>query len=181
MARAGFGALAWLAHAMRPGMVGPLRRNFGYCWCGAVVVAGVGAAAGCSAGGAAGCLPGDADGINGGGFTFRLTVSDTAFSPTILKAQNLANVSLTLVNVGARQHDFVVDCMPTPNPNGCPPTSCFADAAAIAPLPPDASATVTFTTPNPEGIYRFRSDLPGDTQTAPDGAATGLIGQFVVQ
>ena len=98
-------------------------------------------------------------------------MSDTAFTPTILKAQNLARVTLTLRNTGTTPHSFVVACMPTPNDDGCPTTSCFPDASTIGPLAPDASATATFVTPNPEGIYVFHSDLPGDSQT----------GQFVVQ
>jgi len=117
------------------------------------------------------CSPGDSDGLNGGSFTFDLTVDDDAFAPIILKSQNLANVALTLRNAGSKPHDFVVSCLPTPNGNGCPQTSCFPDASTIGPLAPDASATTMFATPNPEGIYDFRSDLPGDTQA----------GQFVVQ
>jgi hypothetical protein len=131
-----------------------------------------------SAGG--GCASGDGDGLNGGDFTFALTVSDTAFAPTILKAQNLAHVTLTMTNVGTKPHDFVIDCIPTPNSNGCPTTSCFVDAG-IPPVAPDASATQSFATPNPEGIYTFRSDLPGDTQTTADGGTVGLVGQFIVQ
>lgn len=109
--------------------------------------------------------------MNGGDFVFDLTVDDDAFAPRELPAQNLANVKLTLTNKGTRPHDFVVECMPTPNDNGCPARSCFPDAAAVAALAPDASTTRTFVTPNPEGTYTFRSDLPGDTQT----------GQFIVQ
>jgi hypothetical protein len=117
------------------------------------------------------CGEADSDGLTGGSYTEDLQVDDTAFAPIILKAQNLATVTLTLKNAGSRPHDFVVDCMPTPNDNGCPATSCFPDASAIGALAPDASATSTFATPNPEGIYTFRSDLPGDTQS----------GQFIVQ
>ncbi len=124
-----------------------------------------------STGGAAPCSPGDADGIVGVSATFDLTVNDTTFAPTILKAQNRSGVTLTLTNAGTRPHGFAIDCLPTPNGNGCPATSCFGDAATIGPVAPDASATATFTTPNPEGIYTFRSDVPGDTQT----------GQFIVQ
>jgi hypothetical protein len=132
----------------------------------------VAAAVHCSTSDASGgCGPADGDGVNGGNVTLDLTVTDDAFSPIILKAQNLSTVTLTLSNAGTRPHDFVVDCLPTPNANGCPTTSCFPDAAAIGPVLPDASATTTFVTPNPEGIYTFRSDQPGDTQT----------GQFVVQ
>jgi hypothetical protein len=117
------------------------------------------------------CGPSDQDGLNGGSSTLDLTVDDDAFAPIILKAQNLSTVTLTLSNTGTRPHDFVVDCLPTPNDNGCPTTSCFPDAAVIPAVAPGASASTTFVTPNPEGIYDFRSDLPGDTMT----------GQFVVQ
>jgi hypothetical protein len=113
----------------------------------------------------------DSDGIVGGNYTFDLTVDDDAFAPIILKAQNLATVTLTLTNTGTKPHDFVAMCLPTLNDDGCPLTSCFPDASVIAPLAPDASATTTFITPNPEGIYSFHSDVAGDTQT----------GQFVVQ
>jgi hypothetical protein len=118
-----------------------------------------------------GCGTGDQDGISGGTYAFDLTVTDDAFAPIILKTQNNATVTLTLTNAGTKPHDFAIDCLPTPNDNGCPATSCFPDASAIGPVPPDASASTTFVTPNPEGIYTFRSNLPGDTQT----------GQFVVQ
>ncbi len=104
----------------------------------------------------------DSDGIQGGTFSFDVTVDDTAFSPAILKAQNVATVTVTLKNAGTKPHDFVVDCMGT---------ACFPDGGATGPVAPDASATVQFTTPATEGIYGFHSDLPGDTQT----------GQFVVQ
>jgi hypothetical protein len=127
------------------------------------------------------CKPGDSDGIIGGNFTFDVGVTDTSFSPTILKAQNLANVTLSLTNTGTKPHDFAMDCLPTPNANGCPSRSCFADTARIGPVAPHASAKATFTTPNPQGIYIFRSDLPGDTQATGDGGTTGLIGYFIVQ
>jgi hypothetical protein len=104
----------------------------------------------------------DSDGISGGDAGFALTVTDEAFSPSILKCQNLANVTLTMTNAGTREHDFVVDCMGS---------SCFPDAASIPPMGPDASATVHFVAPYSEGIYTFRSNLPGDTQT----------GQFILQ
>ncbi len=127
------------------------------------------------------CSPGDSDGIVGVPTVLDLVATDTAFSPAILKAQNLSRVTVTLTNAGARPHGFSIDCLPTPNANGCPPTSCFPDAAVIAPVEPDASATTTFSTPNPEGIYTFRSDVPGDTRAAPDGGLEGLVGQFIVQ
>ncbi len=131
----------------------------------------VAALARCSSTSSGSCGSADQDGVNGGNFVFDLTVDDDAFVPRELPAQNLANVTLTLTNKGTRPHDFVVACLPTPNDNNCPTTSCFADAAAIGPLSPDASTTRTFVTPNPEGTYTFRSNLPGDTQT----------GQFIVQ
>jgi hypothetical protein len=117
------------------------------------------------------CTPGDQDGVSGGVATLDLAVDDTSFTPILLKAQNEATVTLTLANHGTRPHDFVVACLATPNDLGCPATSCFPDAAAIGPVAPDASVTASFVTPNPEGIYVFHSDLPGDTQS----------GQFIVQ
>jgi hypothetical protein len=139
---------------------------------GLAVIAAAGGALRCSsAPGAASACSGDADGLQGGNVTLDLEISDTAFSPAILKAENLARVTLTLKNTGTLPHDFVVACIATPNGNGCPATSCFPDGGAIGPLAPGASTTATFSTPNPEGIYDFRSDLPGDMQT----------GQFVVQ
>jgi hypothetical protein len=98
-------------------------------------------------------------------------VDDTAFTPVILKAENLATVTLRLTNVGSQPHGFSVQCMPTPNSQGCPTTSCFPDASTIPSISPDASTTVTFTVPNPEGIYTFGSSASADRMT----------GQFVVQ
>ncbi|MGO8993554.1 MAG: cupredoxin domain-containing protein [Polyangiaceae bacterium] len=136
-----------------------------------VTAASLVAGAHCTTSTAGACTPDDADGIQGGAYVFDLQVSDTAFTPIILTAENLAQVTVTLKNTGTKPHDFVVQCMATPNDNGCPTTSCFPDASTIGPLAPDASATATFETPNPEGTYNFYSDLPGDTQT----------GQFIVQ
>jgi hypothetical protein len=133
------------------------------------------------AGAASGCSPGDSDGINGSCYAFVLTVNDTGFSPIILKAQNLAQVTLTLKNTGTKPHDFSAGCIATANLNGCPPQTCFPAAAAISAVPAGGSSTATFITPNPEGIYIFRSDLPGDSQVASDGGVSGLWGQFVVQ
>jgi hypothetical protein len=113
----------------------------------------------CSQGGLGGS---DSDGVWGGDAGFALQVTDDAFSPAILKTQNLANITLTLTNAGTKPHDFVVDCMGS---------TCFPDASSIPPVPPDASATTRFVAPYTEGIYVFRSDLPGDTQT----------GQFILQ
>ncbi|HEY3592352.1 MAG TPA: hypothetical protein VGL13_00700, partial [Polyangiaceae bacterium] len=86
------------------------------------------------------CLPDDADGVVGGPAAFDLTVDDTGFTPTILTAQNLANVTLTLHNTGTKSHGFAVDCMPTPNDNGCPITSCFPDDTTIAAVDPGGMA-----------------------------------------
>jgi hypothetical protein len=117
------------------------------------------------------CTRDDADGIVGGGYTFMVTVDDTMFAPTILKAQNESNITLTLKNAGTKPHDLVFSCIATPNNNGCPTKSCFDESASIKSLAPGMSATVMFETPNPEGIYVFKSDLAGDMQT----------GQFIVQ
>jgi hypothetical protein len=127
-----------------------------------------------------GC-PGDTDGIIGGCYAFDLTVDDSAFAPIILKAQNRAQVNLTLRNTGTKPHGFVLDCIPTPNTNGCPSQSCFAAGSTIGPLPPGGTASTTFVTPNPEGIYNFHSEVAGDSQTESDGGMAGLWGQFVVQ
>jgi len=104
----------------------------------------------------------DSDGLQGGNFAFDVTVNDTAFSPTILKAQNLANITITFTNAGTRPHDLVLGCT-----NGV----CFPDDAGVGPVEPDASATTHFKSAAVDAIYPFHSDLPGDTQT----------GQFVVQ
>jgi hypothetical protein len=126
----------------------------------------------CSTAGASGtCSPGDQDGISGGVATLDLTVTDTAFTPIVLKAQNLTTVTLTLRNLGSLPHDLAFDCLATPNDQGCPTTSCFPDASSLAPVAPDASATVTFQTPNVEGIYGFHTDPPGAVPP----------GQFIVQ
>jgi hypothetical protein len=126
------------------------------------------------------CRSDDADGVVGGSVTFDLTVDDTGFSPAILPAQNLTQVRLELHNAGAKPHDFVVDCMPTPNVDGCPTTSCFPPSATVPALDPGASATTTFTTPNPEGIYYYHSDIEGDAETPCSAGARGC-GQFQVK
>jgi hypothetical protein len=118
-----------------------------------------------------GCVVDDFDGIAGGDYVFELNVDDSAFTPAILKTQNLSQVRLRLTNSGARLHGFSVRCLPTPNGDGCPLESCFPEASRIAALAAGASATVEFEAPNPEGIYDFYSDQPGDEQA----------GQFVVQ
>lgn len=126
------------------------------------------------------CAPDDADGVIGGNVTFELRVDETGFSPAILAAQNKAKVTLTLHNDGTRTHSFVIDCMPTPNMNGCPPTSCFGQGASIGAVEPGRSATTTFEVPRPEGIHYFHSDVAGDTP-APCTAGAQGCGQFIVK
>jgi hypothetical protein len=131
-------------------------------------------------GGSSPCKPPDSDGITGGCYVFDLTVDDTGFSPIVLKAQNIAQVTITLKNVGSKPHDLAMGCVAISYP-GCPPQFCFPPQANIASVPPGGSATKTFITPYVDDIYTFRSDLPGDSQVASDGGVSGLWGQFVVQ
>jgi len=119
-------------------------------------------------GGGSGCYP-DNDGLNGGAYTFDLTVDDTGFSKTILASQNDAQATLTLTNTGTKPHGFAVGCTSTaatyPDlPAGCPTAACFPANARIAPLAPGASQTITFDTPTPDGlIYPFTSSEPADS------------------
>jgi hypothetical protein len=131
--------------------------------------------------GSTACTLSDSDGITGGSDVFDVTVDDSGFSPILVKAQNRAAVTLTLTNAGTRPHDLVVDCLPTPNAYGCPSVSCFPAGANIPALAPGASMTTSFVTPNPEGIYTFRSDVGMDSELLDDGGVSGLWGQFVVQ
>jgi hypothetical protein len=131
-------------------------------------------------GGGSPCAPPDSDGVVGGCYAFDVTVDEAGFSPRILKAQNSATIILRVTNAGTRSHDFVMGCLPIDFP-GCPAQSCFPSKASLTALAPGASATATFVTPYVEGIYDFRSDVPGDSQTASDGGLIGLWGQFVVQ
>jgi hypothetical protein len=129
---------------------------------------------GASGGGGSLCFD-DANGLSGGDYTFVLTVDDTGFSKQILQSENLAQVTLTLTNMGTKPHGFEVACIPTSAPAGCPATSCFSDGSTISPLAPGASTTVTFDTPSTEGIYTFKSSDPGDS------AVSGLNdGQFIL-
>lgn len=115
-----------------------------------------------------GCFP-DNDGLTGGSYTFVLTVDDAGFSKNLLASQNDAQATVTLTNNGTTPHGFAVGCVGVtssyPNlPAGCPSTVCFPAAAAIAPLAPGASATITFDTPAPDGlIYPFTSNEPNDS------------------
>jgi hypothetical protein len=104
------------------------------------------------------CKPDDADGIASVDITVALTIDDTSFQPSIVKTQNMSHVKLTLTNAGTKPHGFSVDCLPTPNSDGCPTSSCFPVEAKIDPIAPGQSAKVEFTTPAVEGIYTFRSD-----------------------
>src|SRR5262249_36096845 len=81
---------------------------------------------GSSSGGSGGssCF-GDSNGLGGGDYTFVLTVDDTGFSKQILQTENLAQVTLTLTNMGTKPHGFEVECIPASAPAGCPQTSCF--------------------------------------------------------
>jgi hypothetical protein len=147
------------------------------------------AAARCSSPSAGDVCNPDENGTAGGTSVFELTVSDSAFTlgsgdsgpgePNIT-VENLANVQLTMTNVGTKPHDFVIRCLPTPNTMGCSAESCFPPGARIPPLKPGAHATINFVTPIHEGAYPFVSDVPGDTNTSADGGVTGLVGQFVL-
>jgi uncharacterized cupredoxin-like copper-binding protein len=131
----------------------------------------VGGLVGCgSDAGGGSCTP-DADGVVGGNYRFEVTVDDTAFTPKILTVQNRSTVRLSLENTGITPHDFAIDCLPTPNEDGCPTKSCFSAAAKSAAIAPGESAVLTFPVPQVEGLYTFRSTQPGDAQT----------GQFIVQ
>jgi hypothetical protein len=117
----------------------------------------------------------DANGLVGGDYTFVVTVDDTEYSKQILQSENLAQITLTLTNMGTKPHGFEVECIPTSAPAGCPRMSCFSDGSTIAPLAPGATMTVTFDTPSPEGIYTFKSSASGDS------AVSGLNdGQFIL-
>jgi hypothetical protein len=104
----------------------------------------------------------DQNGKAGGSAAFDVSVTDDLFTPSILKTENLANVTLALTNHGTKPHGFSIRCLGT---------TCFPDAAKIAPLPPDGNATVVFETPYTEGIYDFDTNVPGEAVT----------GQFIVQ
>jgi hypothetical protein len=137
-----------------------------FCRCSIVVLAG------CSGEDEADrCELEDADGIIGGSYTFALRVDDRTFDPIILRGQNRAKVTLTLTNQGTAPAGFGIDCLPTPNSDGCATESCFPESHTIAPIAAGASETVEFEIPEVEGIYTYRA-------LAGDGARTG---QFIVQ
>jgi hypothetical protein len=125
-------------------------------------------------GGGGSCLD-DSNGLTGGDYTFVLTVDDTGFSKQILQTENLAQVTLTLTNMGTKPHGFAIASIPTSAPAGCPQMSSFPDGSTVAPLAPGASTTVTFDTPSTEGIYTFKSSASDDS------TVSGLNdGQFIV-
>jgi hypothetical protein len=126
------------------------------------------------------CATDDADGVIGGNVTFDVTVDETGFLPSILAAQNKANVTLTLRNNGTKAHGFVIDCLATPNVNGCPTTSCFPASAATEPVAPGEIAMTAFEVPRPEGIYYFHSNVEGDAPVPCAAGAPGC-GQFIVK
>ena len=113
----------------------------------------------------------DADGVIGGSYTFVLRVDDQKFDPIIFAGQNTADVTLTLTNQGTGLAGFSIDCLPTPNSDGCAQQSCFPKSHAIAPIAPGTSETVVFKIPEVEGIHTYRA-------LAGDNARTG---QFIVQ
>ena len=119
------------------------------------------------------CTPSDADGVIDEPANQRLTVTDAEFRPKIITTQNSSSVVLTLKNEGTTLHGFVVDCMPTPNSDGCPSQSCFPSEAKIEPIAPGQEVTVRFETPLVEGIYDFHSDVPEDADLE--------AGQFIIQ
>lgn len=119
------------------------------------------------------CQPDDADGIIDEPANPQLTVTDAKFAPAIITTQNTSTITLTLKNEGTTPHGFVVDCLPTPNSDGCPTQSCFPAEARIEPIDPGDQATVTFETPLVEGIYEFHSGVAEDAELA--------RGQFIVQ
>jgi len=119
------------------------------------------------------CTPDDADGIISEPAVLELTVTDREFAPKILTTQNSSDITLTLKNEGTTPHSFVVDCLPTPNNDGCPTKSCFPSEANVDPVAPGAEATIMFETPLVEGIYTFRSNVAEDTDLE--------SGQFIIQ
>ena len=131
-------------------------------------------------GGGSPCVAPDSDGVIGGCYVFDVTVTDTGFSPIILKAQNDAEVTIHLTNAGTKPHALEVGCIPISYP-GCPSTMCFPSGARIPSVPPGSSATTLFIVPHVEGIYDFLSLVGTDSTTAEDGGVSGLWGQFVVQ
>jgi hypothetical protein len=117
------------------------------------------------------CALEDQDGIIGGTDVFVLRVTDTGFEPVILTAQNQSDVTLTLRNESSGQAGFMVDCLPTPNQDGCAQESCFPGEALIPAIAPGQSASAEFQLPAVEGEYVYRALAGDDTRT----------GQFILQ
>jgi hypothetical protein len=107
------------------------------------------------------CKQPDQDGIIGGDYTFEVTVNETGFTPTILKAQNSGAITLTVRNTGTKTHSFSIECLTV---QGC--TSCFPAASKVDQLAAGAQKTVKFTAPEQEGIFTIKSEVEGDTFTA---------------
>ena len=116
------------------------------------------------------CSQPDQDGVIGGSYTFEVDVSDTAFSPVVLKAQNAGKVTLTVKNVGTKPHDFVVQCLTV---QGC--LACFPDAAKVGPLDAGASATVTFTAPSSGASCAFPGGATDTEMTNSSGVAISAV------
>jgi len=119
------------------------------------------------------CTPDDADGIVDEPSPLLVVVTDREFKPKILTTQNSSEITLTLDNQGTTPHSFVVDCLPTPNSDGCPMQSCFPSEAKVEPVLPGEKTRVVFESPLVEGIYVFHSDVPEDTELG--------SGQFIIQ
>lgn len=107
------------------------------------------------------CKQPDQDGVIGGDYTFEVTVNESGFTPTILKAQNSGAITLTVRNTGSKAHGFSIECL---NVQGC--TSCFPAAAKVDQLAAGAQKTLKFTAPEQEGIFTIKSEVEGDTFTA---------------
>jgi hypothetical protein len=115
------------------------------------------------------CTP-DGDGILGTERSFFVRITDDAFEPALLTAQNLTQATLQIENATTEERDFSVDCVQTPNDRGCPAEWCFPDSANAPAIAPGESVSVAFEVPRYEAIYTFRS-----------GSGEGaLTGQFVV-
>ena len=106
------------------------------------------------------CVPDDLDGVIGGQAAFVLTGDEAGFSPRILSAQNRAEVTLTLINASGSALGFFVECLKTPNDDGCPTESCFPESATIEPIAPGESQVAVFEVPLVEGTYTISSE-PG--------------------
>jgi hypothetical protein len=117
------------------------------------------------------CALDDQDGIIGGTDVFVLRITDTGFQPPILTAQNQSDVTLMLRNESSGEAGFIVDCLPTPNQDGCAQESCFPGEALIPAIAPGQSARAEFQLPAVEGEYVYRALAGDDTRT----------GQFIVQ